>query len=211
MSKKLLRFMKLYATFFKRCFDFVISLLLIVILSPLICVIYILLFVLYMSNPIFYQDRPGQNEKRMRVIKFKTMTDERDASGNLLPDVQRLTKAGNFCRRYSLDELPQLFNVLKGDMSLVGPRPLLFKYLPLYNDEQKRRHEAKPGITGWAQVNGRNSIAWKEKFMYDIYYVDNISLWLDIKILWLTVYKVFKKEGINQGEERPMLPFEGNN
>lgn len=203
--------MKLYAAFFKRCFDFVISLLLIVILSPLICVIYILLFVLYMSNPIFYQDRPGQNEKRMRVIKFKTMTDERDASGNLLPDVQRLTKAGNFCRRYSLDELPQLFNVLKGDMSLVGPRPLLFKYLPLYNDEQKRRHEAKPGITGWAQVNGRNSIGWKEKFMYDIYYVDNISLWLDIKILWLTVYKVFKKEGINQGEERPMLPFEGNN
>lgn len=211
MSKKLLRFMKLYAAFFKRGFDFVISLLLIVILSPLICVIYILLFVLYMSNPIFYQDRPGQNEKRMRVIKFKTMTDERDASGNLLPDVQRLTKAGNFCRRYSLDELPQLFNVLKGDMSLVGPRPLLFKYLPLYNDEQKRRHEAKPGITGWAQVNGRNSIGWKEKFMYDIYYVDNISLWLDIKILWLTVYKVFKKEGINQGEERPMLPFEGNN
>ena len=203
--------MKLYAAFFKRGFDFVISLLLIVILSPLICVIYILLFVLYMSNPIFYQDRPGQNEKRMRVIKFKTMTDERDASGNLLPDVQRLTKAGNFCRRYSLDELPQLFNVLKGDMSLVGPRPLLFKYLPLYNDEQKRRHEAKPGITGWAQVNGRNSIGWKEKFMYDVYYVDNISLWLDIKILWLTVYKVFKKEGINQGEERPMLPFEGNN
>jgi len=138
------------------------------------------------------------------------MTDAKDANGNLLPDVQRLTRAGNFCRKYSLDELPQLFNVLKGDMSLVGPRPLLFKYLPLYNEEQRRRHEVRPGITGWAQVNGRNSIGWPEKFKYDIYYVDHVSFLLDLKILWFTFVKVFKKEGINQSAERPMQPFEGN-
>ena len=203
--------MKWYAGFFKRIFDFIISLFAVIILSPLIIIIYIILFAVYRSSPIFFQDRPGKKEKNIRIIKFKSMTDERDAAGNLLPDIQRLTKAGIFCRKYSLDELPQLLNVLKGDMSLVGPRPLLYKYLPLYNDEQRRRHEVRPGITGWAQVNGRNSISWQQKFQYDVYYADNVSLLLDIKILWLTVLKVFKKEGVNQSEERPMLPFEGNN
>ena len=202
--------MKLYALFFKRVFDFVISLLAIIILSPLIFGVYFVLLAVYKSSPFFLQDRPGQNENRMRIIKFKSMSDEKDSDGNLLPDVQRLTKAGNFCRKYSLDELPQLFNVLKGDMSLVGPRPLLFKYLPLYNNEQRRRHEVRPGITGWAQVNGRNSISWQEKFKCDVYYVNNISLMLDIKILWLTLLKVIKKEGVNQSAERPMQPFEGN-
>ena len=203
--------MEWYAGFFKRAFDFIISLFAVIILSPLIIIIYIILFAVYRSSPIFFQDRPGKEEKKIRIIKFKSMTDERDAAGNLLPDIQRLTKAGNFCRKYSLDELPQLLNVLKGDMSLVGPRPLLYKYLPLYNDEQRRSHKVRPGITGWAQVNGRNSISWQQKFQYDVYYADNVSLSLDIKILWLTVLKVFKKEGINQSEERPMLPFEGNN
>lgn len=202
--------MKLYPFFLKRIFDFTISLLVIIILSPLIFGVYIVLFVVYKSSPFFLQDRPGIKERRMRIIKFKSMSDEKDVHGNLLPDVQRLTKAGNFCRKYSLDELPQLFNVLKGDMSLVGPRPLLFKYLPLYNNEQRRRHEVKPGITGWAQVNGRNSISWQQKFKCDVYYVNNVSFMLDIKILWLTLMKVIKKEGINQSAERPMQPFEGN-
>lgn len=202
--------MKLYAFFFKRIFDFTISLLAIIILSPLIFGVYIVLFVVYKSSPFFLQDRPGIKERRMRIIKFKSMSDEKDVHGNLLPDVQRLTKAGNFCRKYSLDELPQLFNVVKGDMSLVGPRPLLFKYLPLYNNEQRRRHDVKPGITGWAQVNGRNSISWQQKFKCDVYYVNNVSFMLDIKILWLTLMKVIKKEGINQSAERPMQPFEGN-
>ena len=202
--------MKLYPFFLKRIFDFTISLLVIIILSPLIFGVYIVLFVVYKSSPFFLQDRPGIKERRMRIIKFKSMSDEKDVHGNLLPDVQRLTKAGNFCRKYSLDELPQLFNVVKGDMSLVGPRPLLFKYLPLYNNEQRRRHDVKPGITGWAQVNGRNSISWQQKFKCDVYYVNNVSFMLDIKILWLTLMKVIKKEGINQSAERPMQPFEGN-
>ena len=202
--------MELYAGFLKRAFDFVVALLAIIILSPLIIATCVVLFIVNKTNPFFFQDRPGKNENRIRIIKFKSMTDERGADGNLLPDIQRLTKAGNFCRKYSLDELPQLFNVLKGDMSLVGPRPLLFKYLPLYNAEQRRRHELRPGITGWAQVNGRNSIGWQAKFKYDVYYVDHVSFLLDIKILWLTFIKVFRKEGINQSAERPMQPFEGN-
>lgn len=139
------------------------------------------------------------------------MNDKRDASGNLLPDVVRLTTVGSFVRKYSLDELPQLFSVIKGDMSLVGPRPLLFKYLPLYNQNQRRRHEVKPGITGWAQVNGRNSISWQRKFELDVYYVDNISFWFDMKILWRTFYKVVKSEGVNQSAARPMQPFNGKN
>lgn len=138
------------------------------------------------------------------------MTDEKDAEGKLLPDNQRLTAAGSFCRKYSLDELPQLLNVLNGDMSLVGPRPLLFRYLPLYNEEQRRRHEVRPGITGWAQVNGRNSIDWKDKFTLDVYYVDHLGFLLDLKILWLTFLKVIKKEGVNQSADRPMEPFRGN-
>ena len=203
--------MQLYALIFKRVFDFIISVVVIIILSPVIIAVFIVLFIIYRSNPLFFQLRPGKNEKEIKIIKFKSMSDEKDAAGNLLPDAKRLTQAGIFCRKYSLDELPQLFNVLKGDMSLVGPRPLLFKYLPLYNIEQKRRHQVRPGITGWAQVNGRNSIGWQEKFMYDIYYVDNVSFLFDIKILWLTLMKVIKKEGINQSAERPMQPFEGNN
>lgn len=202
--------MQLYALFFKRVFDFIVSVVVIIILSPVIIAVFVVLFILYRSNPLFFQLRPGKDEKEIKIIKFKSMNDEKDADGNLLPDAIRLTQAGIFCRKYSLDELPQLFNVVKGDMSLVGPRPLLFKYLPLYNNEQKRRHKVRPGITGWAQVNGRNSIGWQEKFMYDIYYVDNVSLLFDIKILWLTFMKVIKKEGINQSAERPMQPFEGN-
>jgi undecaprenyl phosphate N,N'-diacetylbacillosamine 1-phosphate transferase len=202
--------MKLYAGLLKRAFDFVVALLAIIILSPLIIATGIVLFIVNKTNPFFFQDRPGKNESRIRIIKFKSMTDERDEDGELLPDVKRLTKAGSVCRKYSLDELPQLFNVLKGDMSLVGPRPLLFKYLPLYNAEQKRRHQVRPGITGWAQINGRNSIGWQEKFKYDVYYVDHVSFLLDIKILWLTFIKVFRKEGVNQSAERPMQPFEGN-
>jgi lipopolysaccharide/colanic/teichoic acid biosynthesis glycosyltransferase len=201
--------MKLYATFFKRFLDILLSIVGIILLSPLIFCVFVTLLIIYKSSPFFFQARPGKNERKIRIIKFKSMNDKKDADGNLLPDAQRLTNAGRFCRKYSLDELPQLFNVLKGDMSLVGPRPLLFRYLPLYNAEQKRRHEVRPGITGWAQVNGRNSIGWNEKFKYDIYYVDNLSLLFDLKILWITLLKVIRKEGINQSEERPMQPFEG--
>lgn len=145
------------------------------------------------------------------MIKFKTMTDEKDEKGNLLPDMQRITTVGNWIRRLSLDELPQLLNVLKGDMSLIGPRPLLMRYLPLYNNEQRKRHNVKPGITGWAQVNGRNAISWERKFQLDVYYVKHQSFMLDMKILWLTILKVLKREGINQSDSRPMQPFEGTN
>ena len=203
--------MNLYADFFKRVFDLVVAAIAIIILSPLILVVYIVLLLDYKSSPFFYQARPGKNEREIKIVKFRSMTDERDVFGNLLPDVQRLTKAGSFCRKYSLDELPQLFNVLKGDMSLVGPRPLLFKYLPLYNEQQKKRHAVKPGITGWAQVNGRNTISWQEKFKLDVYYVEHLSFAMDIKIIFLTLLKVIKKEGVNQSAERPMMPFNGNN
>lgn len=201
----------LYANFWKRILDFCFAFIAIVLLLPVILLLYVLLLIVNKTNPFFFQDRPGKNEKRIRIIKFKSMTDEKDAHGNLLPDVERLTALGNFCRKYSLDELPQLFNVLMGDMSLVGPRPLLFKYLPLYSEGQRRRHLVRPGITGWAQVNGRNSISWAEKFRLDVEYVDQLSFSMDIKILWLTFLKVVKKEGINQSEERPMMPFTGNN
>ncbi len=202
--------MYLYKLFFKRLIDIVVSLLVLIVLSPLIIAVFIVLLISYKGSPLFFQSRPGKNEREIKVIKFKSMSDSKDAEGRLLPDAQRLTKAGKFCRKYSLDELPQLFNVLKGDMSLVGPRPLLFKYLPLYNSGQKRRHEVRPGITGWAQVNGRNSIGWHEKFRFDVYYVDHVSFLFDLRILWMTFLKVIKKEGINQSEERPMQPFEGN-
>ncbi len=155
--------------------------------------------------------RNTADAKPFKIIKFKTMTDEKNAHGNLLPDNERITNLGSFIRKWSLDELPQLINVLKGDMSLVGPRPLLFKYIPLYSIEQRRRHEVRPGISGWAQVNGRNSISWTKKFELDIYYVDHLSFLLDIKILWLTLLKVLKRDGINQNEDRPMQPFDGLN
>jgi lipopolysaccharide/colanic/teichoic acid biosynthesis glycosyltransferase len=158
----------------------------------------------------FLQERPGKNGKIFRVFKFKTMTDERDAQGNLLPDDKRLTAVGKFVRKTSLDELPQMINVLKGDMSIVGPRPLLVEYLPLYNQQQRRRHEVKPGITGWAQVNGRNTLDWPERFAYDVWYVDHISFALDIKILFLTIVKVFKAEGVSSGTSVTMEKFRGN-
>lgn len=201
----------MYRSFLKRYIDFFAALLLLVIFSPVIIVIACILAWVNKGKAFFRQQRPGKNEQPIYIIKFKSMTDAKDANGNLLPDNKRITRAGAFVRKYSLDELPQFINVLKGDMSLVGPRPLLYKYIPLYNAEQKRRHLVKPGITGWAQVNGRNSISWQQKFSLDVYYVDHFNFWLDVKILWLTFLKGIKKEGVNQSDERPMMPFDGNN
>lgn len=195
----------------KRLFDFVVSFFLLALLFPFLIVVTILLIFQNKGKPFFFQERPGKNQKPFKIIKFKTMTDEKDSLGNLLPDVERMTKLGRVIRKLSIDELPQLINVVKGDMSLVGPRPLLFKYMPLYSEEQLRRHEVRPGITGWAQVNGRNSISWTKKFELDIEYVNNVTLLFDIKILWLTVLKVLKREGVNQSVSRPMQPFNGEN
>ena len=200
----------MYKSFIKRAIDFLFAFSVLAVLSPLLLIVAIMLWINNKGSVFFIQQRPGKNEKLFNVIKFKTMNDRRDIHGNLLPDKVRLTGIGKFIRTTSMDELPQLINVLKGEMSLIGPRPLLPKYLPLYNEQQKKRHEVRPGITGWAQVNGRNSISWQEKFKCDVYYVNNISLMLDIKILWLTLLKVIKKEGVNQSAERPMQPFEGN-
>ncbi len=200
----------MYKNFLKRLIDFTLSLIGLIILSPLFIIVTIALFIANDGKPFFFQPRPGLNEKVFKVIKFKSMNDKRDADGNLLPDKDRLTKAGSFVRKTSLDELPQLINVLKGDMSLVGPRPLLVRYLPLYNNEQKRRHDVRPGITGWAQVNGRNAIGWAQKFEYDVWYVDNISFGLDLKIIFLTIKKVFVREGISQEGEVSMEYFKGN-
>jgi len=200
----------MYKIFIKPLFDFVFAFLLILILLPVFIIIIILLYFFNQKNVFFFQDRPGKNERVFRIIKFKTMTDEKDGSGNLLPDELRLTNLGKFVRKTSLDELPQLFNVLKGDMSFIGPRPLLVHYLPLYNEEQKKRHLIKPGITGWAQVNGRNAITWQQKFIYDVYYVNNLSLILDLKIFLLTVKKVIKSEGINTAGVATTENFTGN-
>ncbi|WP_333875350.1 sugar transferase [Flavobacterium sp.] len=201
----------MYKIFFKRQFDIIIALLLLIVISPVIFVVTVVLCVQNNGRPFFFQSRPGKNQLPFKVIKFKTMNDCNDASGNLLSDKERITAFGKMLRKLSIDELPQLINVLKGDMSLVGPRPLLFKYIPLYSTTQNRRHEVRPGITGWAQVNGRNSISWTKKFEHDVYYVDHISLALDIKILWMTFLKVILREGVNQSEDRPMLPFDGHN
>ena len=201
----------MYRSIVKRLLDIIISIIVILILSPIILLVLVLLFLQTNGSPLFFQVRPGQYQKRIRIIKFKSMTDKRDLNGILLPDNNRITRFGNFIRKASIDELPQLFNVLKGDMSLIGPRPLLFKYIPLYSKEQLRRHEVKPGITGWAQVNGRNSISWTQKFKLDVYYIDHISFLLDMKILWLTFLKVLKRQDINQAEDKPMQPFTGNN
>lgn len=194
----------------KRTFDIVVVLLALIAFSlPIIC-LYVLVFFL-LGRPVFFaQVRPGIKGKPFRMYKFRSMTDERDSDGNLLPDSARLTKFGSLLRSSSLDELPGLWNVLKGDMSLVGPRPLLMEYLPLYNAEQFRRHEVKPGITGWAQVNGRNAISWSDKFKLDVWYVDNQSFWLDIKILLMTIKKVFIREGINAHGQATMEKFTGN-
>ncbi|MBS1495160.1 MAG: sugar transferase [Bacteroidetes bacterium] len=201
----------MYRFFFKRVLDFILSLIVLIVLSPFLVLFTLILLAANKSTAFFFQERPGLHKKPFKVIKFKTMNDKKDKNGNLLPDVQRITKIGSFVRKYSIDELPQFFNVLIGDMSLIGPRPLLFKYIPLYSKEQDRRHEVRPGITGLAQVNGRNSISWKEKFEFDVYYVDNLSFFLDMKILFQTVLKVIKREGVNQSSDRPMQPFNGNN
>ena len=201
----------MYRKFAKRLIDILVSIILLLVFFPLLLSVTLLLMLQNLGSAFFFQRRPGKNHKAFYIIKFKSMNDKRDENGNLLPDVKRITPIGGLVRKYSLDELPQLINVLKGDMSLVGPRPLLFKYIPLYSSEQDRRHEIKPGITGWAQVNGRNTISWTKKFELDIYYVDNLSLGLDIKILFKTLLKVLNSDGVNQSVERPMQPFTGNN
>ena len=200
----------MYKHFIKRILDIALTLLVLIMLSPFILILFILLLIANQGSPLFFQDRPGKNNKVFRLVKFKTMNERKDANGKLLPDKDRLTPIGRFIRSTSMDELPQLINVFKGDMSLVGPRPLLIKYLPLYNPQQARRHEVRPGITGWTQVNGRNSLSWNQKFELDIYYVDNLSFTLDIKIFWLTIVKVFKREGISQSGEATMKAFSGS-
>ncbi|MCK9414423.1 MAG: sugar transferase [Prolixibacteraceae bacterium] len=202
----------MYRVFFKRFFDIVLSAVAIVFLSPLLLIITIWVhFGNKGAGAFFTQQRPGKNSKIFKVFKFKTMTDECDASGSLLPDAQRLTRIGRFFRSTSLDELPQLYNVLKGDMSIIGPRPLLIKYLPLYSPEQARRHEVKPGISGWAQCNGRNALSWQQKFELDVWYVDHLSLKTDLKVIILTIQKVIKREGINSATAATMEAFTGNN
>lgn len=204
--------MKLYRDCFKRTLDFCLTLFALVILSPLLLLIVIWLHFANKGAGVFFtQERPGKGGMIFKVIKFKTMTDERDADGNLLPDEQRLTKVGRFVRSTSIDELPQLINVLKGDMALIGPRPLLVQYLPLYNKEQARRHEVRPGITGWAQCHGRNAISWSKKFELDVWYVDHCSFLLDLKIILLTIKKVLVREGISSETSATMEPFTGNN
>lgn len=192
----------MYKHFFKRVFDFIISLVSIIILSPIFIIVTVWLhFANKGAGAFFTQVRPGYHGKPFKVIKYKSMTDERDENGELLPDAQRLTKVGRFVRSTSLDELPQLFNIFKGDMSLIGPRPLLMQYLPLYSPEQARRHDVRPGITGWAQVHGRNHCKLSEKFKLDVWYVDHCSLWTDIRILWLTVMNVLKRSDVGEGAE----------
>lgn len=202
----------MYKHCFKRVLDFLISLI------ALLLIGWFLIFVaiwLHFANKgagvFFYQERPGKGEKIFKVIKFKTMTDERDSKGNLLPDAQRLTKVGRFIRSTSIDELPQLINVLKGDMALIGPRPLLVQYLPLYSQEQRRRHEVRPGISGWAQCHGRNAISWKDKFDLDVWYVDHCTLWTDIKVIMITIKNVLLRKDINSATAATMEPFTGNN
>jgi lipopolysaccharide/colanic/teichoic acid biosynthesis glycosyltransferase len=200
----------MYSSYLKRILDFLFALIGIIILSPMMILISLSLLILNLENPFFIQLRPGKSGANFKLVKFKTMNDKRDESGKLFSDADRLTRIGKFVRSTSLDELPQLFNVLRGDMSLIGPRPLLVRYMPLYNERQTRRHEVRPGITGWAQVNGRNSISWADRFELDIYYIENISFWLDVKILLLTVKKVFKREGINAQGTATMEAFKGN-
>ena len=202
----------MYKCCFKRILDFLIVLSVLSIIWPILLVVAVWLhFANKGAGAFFYQQRPGKNGRIFKVIKYKTMTDERDEKGNLLPDADRLTKVGRFVRSTSLDELPQLINVLKGDMALIGPRPLLVQYLPLYDKEQARRHELRPGITGWAQVNGRNAISWRRKFELDVWYVDHCSFLLDLKIVFMTIKKVFKREGISSDTSATMEFFEGNN
>lgn len=199
----------MYKNIFKRLLDFTSALIGFILLSPVFIIVMIGLFFANQGKPFFFQTRPGKNETLFNIIKFKTMNDKKDSKGQLLSDSERLTKIGAFVRKTSLDEIPQLLNVIKGDMSLIGPRPLLIQYLPLYNDFQKQRHNIRPGITGWAQINGRNAISWSQKFEYDVWYVNNCSFFLDIKILFLTIKKVFISEGISQEGEVTMEVFKG--
>lgn len=202
----------MYAHFFKRFFDFWISLIALICISPILIVVTIWLhFANKGAGAFFFQERPGKDGKIFKVIKFKTMTDERDASGNLLSDADRLTKVGKFVRSTSIDELPQLINVLKGDMALIGPRPLLVHYLPLYSKEQMRRHDVRPGISGWAQCHGRNQISWTEKFKLDVWYVDHLSLLTDLKVIFITIKKVLFREDINSDNDATMEDFNGTN
>ena len=201
---------KMYKNIIKPIFDFSLAIIGILLFSPLFVILTIILYFANGGQPFFFQLRPGKGGKLFRIIKFKTMNDKRDAGGNLFSDAERLTKIGKFIRKTSLDEIPQLLNVIKGEMSLVGPRPLLPSYLDLYNDFQRRRNEVKPGITGWAQINGRNHISWEEKFKYDVWYVDHISFWLDFKILIITILKVVKLEEINEEGQATSEEFKGN-
>lgn len=202
----------MYKNFFKRILDIIISGIALILIGWFLILVAIFLhFANKGAGAFFTQDRPGKDAKIFKVIKFKTMTDERDTEGKLLPDEKRLTKVGRFVRSTSIDELPQLINVFKGDMSLIGPRPLLPKYLPLYSPEQARRHEVRPGISGWAQCHGRNNITWSEKFKLDVWYVDHCTLWTDIKVIWITVMKVLKRADINKDGEATTVAFNGHN
>jgi len=201
----------MYKNYVKRLFDFIIALVGLICLSPIFIVVTIGLYFANQGKPFFFQARPGKDERIFKIVKFKTMNDKKDANGNLLPDADRLTPIGAFVRKTSLDEIPQLINVLKGDMSIIGPRPLLPQYLSLYNDEQKKRHNVRPGITGWAQVNGRNAISWQKKFELDVWYVEHVSFLTDCKVFFTTFKKVFISEGISQEGQATAEPFNGNN
>lgn len=200
----------MYRRYLKRVLDFVLSLMGFIVLLPLFLLVTLLLFFANKGKPFFFQSRPGKDEKIFKIIKFKTMSDKKDEQGELLPDSERLTFVGKIVRQTSLDEIPQLLNVIKGDMSLIGPRPLLIEYLPLYNEQQKRRHEVRPGITGWAQVNGRNAISWQQKFAYDVWYVDHCTFLLDIQLIFLTIKKILVREGITSDTSATMEAFTGN-
>lgn len=201
----------MYKKFFKRFFDVIIGLIGVIVFFPFFIIVFIALIINNRGTPFFYQKRPGLNGKIFKIIKFKTMTDQKDKKGNFLPDEKRLTRVGAFVRKTSLDELPQILNLLKGDMSIIGPRPLLVEYLTLYNERQQKRHLVKPGISGWAQVNGRNGISWEQKFKYDVWYVENLSFILDLKIFILTFLKVFQSKGISQDSQATMEKFNGCN
>ena len=200
----------MYRLYLKRIFDFFVALISFLLLLPLSIPVYIILFIVNGGSPIFYQLRPGVDGKIFKIFKFKTMTDKRDVNGELLPDAMRLTKVGVFIRKTSIDEIPQLLNVIKGDMSLIGPRPLLPEYLQLYSEEQQQRHLVRPGITGWAQVNGRNAISWNDKSKFDVWYVHNLTFWLDLRIILMTIKKIVIKEGITSETSSTMEKFKGN-